>query len=176
MDYRPLVSPIHGIFQTRILEWVPFYRASSPTRGWTQISCIAGRFFTIWATREALSHKLSLSHKSFNFVIPINSSFIKFSNYKDQLTIIFFFKIEGLLLYSVVLVSAIQQQESVYIYIYIYIPPLKPPSPSHPTPSRSSQSSRLGSLCYIKPQSWMTWPCSTFLCWTDTNFPRPYQA
>ena len=25
-----------------------------PTQGWTHISCIAGRFFTDWATREAL--------------------------------------------------------------------------------------------------------------------------
>ena len=39
----------------RILGWValPFSRGSSWPRVWTQISCIAGRFFTIWATREA---------------------------------------------------------------------------------------------------------------------------
>ena len=29
-------------------------RGSSQTGDWTQVSCIAGRFFTIWATREAL--------------------------------------------------------------------------------------------------------------------------
>ena len=28
-------------------------RGSSQTRDWTQVSCIAGRFFTIWVTREA---------------------------------------------------------------------------------------------------------------------------
>ena len=46
-----------GILQGRILEWVamPFSRASSQPRDWTQISCIAGRFFTVWATRGALS-------------------------------------------------------------------------------------------------------------------------
>ena len=40
----------------RILEWVtyPFSRGSSWPRNWTRISCIAGRFFTSWATREAL--------------------------------------------------------------------------------------------------------------------------
>ena len=45
----------HGIFQERVLEWVPifFSRGSSQTRDWTQVSCIAGRHFTIWATREA---------------------------------------------------------------------------------------------------------------------------
>ena len=42
-----------GILQARILEWVaiPSSRGSSQTRDWTQVSCVAGRFFTIWATR-----------------------------------------------------------------------------------------------------------------------------
>ena len=50
------VSSVHGIFQARILEWVaiPFSRGSSQFRDRTQVSCIAGRVFTIWATREAL--------------------------------------------------------------------------------------------------------------------------
>ena len=48
----------------RILEWVayPFSSGTSWPRNWTRISCIAGRFFTIWATREAcasLGHLLS---------------------------------------------------------------------------------------------------------------------
>ena len=40
----------------RILEWVayPFSRASSWPRNQTGVSCIAGRFSTSWATREAL--------------------------------------------------------------------------------------------------------------------------
>ena len=39
-----------------ILEWVtyPFSRGSSRPRHWTGVSCIAGRFFASWATREAL--------------------------------------------------------------------------------------------------------------------------
>ena len=39
----------------RILDWVvyPFCRGSSRPRNWTGVSCIAGRFFTSWATREA---------------------------------------------------------------------------------------------------------------------------
>ena len=43
------------ILQARILEWVafPFSRGSSQPRDQTQVSCIAGRLFTIWATREA---------------------------------------------------------------------------------------------------------------------------
>ena len=43
------------ILLTRILEWVaiPFCRGSSPPRRWTRVSCIAGQFLTVWATREA---------------------------------------------------------------------------------------------------------------------------
>ena len=45
----------HGILQARILEWVafPFSRGSSQPRDWTQVSHIAGGFFTSWAIREA---------------------------------------------------------------------------------------------------------------------------
>ena len=52
MDYRPPGSSVHGILQTRILEWVvtAFSRGSSWPRDWTQLSCIAGRFFTMWVT------------------------------------------------------------------------------------------------------------------------------
>ena len=44
-----------GILQARILEWVvmPSSRVSSWPRDWTRVSCMAGSFFTIWATREA---------------------------------------------------------------------------------------------------------------------------
>ena len=54
MDYSLLGSPVHGIFQVRVLEWVAisFSRGSSLPRDWTQASLIAGRHFTIWATRE----------------------------------------------------------------------------------------------------------------------------
>ena len=51
---------IHGIFQARVLEWVAisFSRGSSQPRDWTQVSCIAGRRFNLWATREALMSTL----------------------------------------------------------------------------------------------------------------------
>ena len=43
------------ILQARILQWAAifFSRGSSWPRDWTQVSCIASRFFTIWATKEA---------------------------------------------------------------------------------------------------------------------------
>ena len=47
MDCSLPGSSVHGILQTRILEWVtiPFSRRSSWLRVWTQVSCISGKFF-----------------------------------------------------------------------------------------------------------------------------------
>ena len=52
---NPMNYTVHGILQARILEWVayPFSRGFSRPRNWTRVSCIAGGFFTNWATREA---------------------------------------------------------------------------------------------------------------------------
>ena len=54
-DCSPPGSSVYGILQARILEWlvILFSKGSSQPRDRTQISCIAGRFFTVWATREA---------------------------------------------------------------------------------------------------------------------------
>ena len=48
-------SPVHGILQARILEWmaIAFSRGYSQARNQTQVSHIVGGFFTISATREA---------------------------------------------------------------------------------------------------------------------------
>ena len=55
MDCSLPGSSVCGIFQARILEWVafPFSSGSSQSRDRSQIFCIAGRFVTSWATREA---------------------------------------------------------------------------------------------------------------------------
>ena len=55
MDCSLPGSTVHGILQARILEWVAvsFSRGSFQSRNWTWVSCIASRFFTSWATREA---------------------------------------------------------------------------------------------------------------------------
>ena len=53
MNCSPPGSSVHGILQARILELVviPFSRGSSWPRDQTWVSCIAGRFFTVWGTR-----------------------------------------------------------------------------------------------------------------------------
>ena len=45
---NPMAYTVHGILQARILAWVafPFSRGSSQLRDQTQVSHIAGRFFT----------------------------------------------------------------------------------------------------------------------------------
>ena len=56
VGYSPPDSSVHRILQARILDGgaIPFSRVSSQLRDGTQVSCIVGRSFTIWATREAL--------------------------------------------------------------------------------------------------------------------------
>ena len=57
---------VHGILQARILEWVaiPFSRGSSQPGDWTQVSCIAGGFFPVWATREAQNTRVAIPFPS----------------------------------------------------------------------------------------------------------------
>ena len=55
MDFSLPDSSVHGILQVRILNWVaiPFSRGLSQPRDWPLVFHIAGRFFTVWATRES---------------------------------------------------------------------------------------------------------------------------
>ena len=58
MDCSLPGSSVHGILQVRILESIAisFSRGSSQLRNQTQVSCIAGSFFTNWAMREAQTY------------------------------------------------------------------------------------------------------------------------
>ena len=55
MECSWLGSSVHGILQAGILWWVaiPFSRGSAWPEDQTQVSCLAGRFFSVRATREA---------------------------------------------------------------------------------------------------------------------------
>ena len=66
MDCGPPGSSVHGILQARILEWIaiPYSKGSSRPRNQTWVSLTAGRFLTIWATREATSSYLLISPQS----------------------------------------------------------------------------------------------------------------
>ena len=64
IDYSLPGSFVHGILQAVILEWVavPFSRGSSQPRDWTQVSRIAGEFFSSWTTWEAGMYRKKKSY------------------------------------------------------------------------------------------------------------------
>ena len=68
-----------GILQAGILKWVamPSSRESSQPRDITQVSHIAGRFFTIWATREVLKFTI---YTNFNLHNSVFSACLSTSN------------------------------------------------------------------------------------------------
>ena len=55
LHYRQILYHLRHQGSPRILVWVtsPFSRGSSWLRNRTEVSCITGRFFNSWATREA---------------------------------------------------------------------------------------------------------------------------
>ena len=67
MDCSPPGSSVHGILQARILECVAVSssRGSSQLRDQTWVSCIAGSFFTVWATRGNPTIPCSLLRQKF---------------------------------------------------------------------------------------------------------------
>ena len=107
MDCSPTGSSVHVIHQARIPEWVAisFSRGSSPPRDRTWISCITGRPFTIWASKEdvlpegccetchlsplkALQWLLCLQSKSQSLY---NVQDFKWSDFPNTLQILFFY-------------------------------------------------------------------------------------
>ena len=76
MDCNPPPGfTVHEILQARTLEWVvvPFSRGFSWPGGWTWVFCITGRFFTIWATKEA--HWVHINQ--YFFILFIQQTFIE---------------------------------------------------------------------------------------------------
>ena len=68
MDCSLPGSSVHGIFQTRILEWVAISlsRRSFRPSDWTQVSHIVDRRLTIWATR-AVQYIVCINYLLFVF-------------------------------------------------------------------------------------------------------------
>ena len=58
LNCSPPDSSVHGISSGKntVLCSVPFSRGLSQPRDQTQVFCITGRFFTIWANKEALKN------------------------------------------------------------------------------------------------------------------------
>ena len=68
-DCSPLDSSVPGISQTRILEWVviSFSRGSSQPRDQIWVFCIAGRFFTGWASLHCYKVKSTTGNVAFYY-------------------------------------------------------------------------------------------------------------
>ena len=100
MDCSPPASSVHGILKATILEWVAisfFSRGYSWPRDRTWVSCTAGRFFTIWATREAQGSVYS--------VVIMRVLMISPTQYKKKSWIIFSFFSLPTILYFLILNS-----------------------------------------------------------------------
>ena len=99
MDCSPPGFSVHWILQARILEWVvvPFSRESSQPRDQTQVSCFAGRFYTIWVTRKVPN--LLLQREVFLHV----SHYFHFENNNSQIIFLF---LSFILIYSKELIFA----------------------------------------------------------------------
>ena len=78
VDCNLMGSSVHGILQTRILEWaaISSSRGSPWPRAWTQVSCKGGRFFTLWATRENLLIPLWISPLLKSLWLPLWAYFL----------------------------------------------------------------------------------------------------
>ena len=74
-----------GISQAGVLEWVAisFSRGSSRPRDRSQVSCIIGRSFTIWATKEG-SHLLAYPHQILDLSLPKSREVILTDRQTDQ--------------------------------------------------------------------------------------------
>ena len=78
MDYSPPGSSVHGISQARILEWgaIFFSRGSSQCRNQTQVSCIAGKFFTNWISFLKSGYHMTFISLIFHFW-RVQASFVE---------------------------------------------------------------------------------------------------
>ena len=93
MDCNLLGSSVHGVLQAGVQEWVAisFSRGSFQSRDWTWVSCIAGRCFTVWSSREAWNKAPNLSEPSFSHlwnIIACLSYFIHVQLYATLWTVV----------------------------------------------------------------------------------------
>ena len=66
-------SSVHRILQARILEWITisFSWGTSLPRDWTQVSCIAGRSLSVWATRESPNTEGHSKYQNISWTIKL---------------------------------------------------------------------------------------------------------
>ena len=73
MDRGTWRAAVYGFSELDMTEQLamPSSRGSSQPRGWTKVSHIKGRFFTIWAASEARAHTHTHTYTHSSFTMPI---------------------------------------------------------------------------------------------------------
>ena len=86
MDCNLPGSSVHEIFQAIVTEWIAifFSKKSSWPRDWTQVSHIADRCFTVWASRENLSGQVE-AENSLSILGPV--AFSQHSELKQRIAL-----------------------------------------------------------------------------------------
>ena len=148
MDCGPPGSSVHGILQARILEWVaiPSSKRSSRPRDQTWVPLVAGRFLTIWATREATSSYLLISpqsHSEDNSADMDTRNFsLTFCTQNSQKMFIWCVQFSSVQFIRSVVSDSLQLHKPQHIR-----PPCPSPTPGvHPNP------------CLVMPLSWWCHP------------------
>ena len=77
---------VHGVFQSKILEWVAIFtsKESSPPRDQTQVShvfCIAGRFFTTELPGKPGSLLCSTVNQPYVYICPLPLETLFYNNF-----------------------------------------------------------------------------------------------
>ena len=114
---------VRGILQPKILEWVviPFSRGSSQPRDQTQVFCITGRFFTIWATRVNNYMPIKTLKKGLtNKILYLTRILFCLSMHQRIQSSFFFLRY---LLYLCLIIWDIYIHEHMQMYIHTYYPP-----------------------------------------------------
>ena len=95
MDGSPPGSSAHGILHARILEWIAISLSMGPSqpRDQTQVSWIAGRYFTVWIPRESIPYVLASAFQFQKFV---------FVDVKIQKTIKHNYCLQNFIIYSTI--------------------------------------------------------------------------
>ena len=89
IDYSPPGFSVHGVSQARIPEWVAFFlsRGSPQPKNRTQVSCIVGRFFTIWATGKMNSATINIKVSLLNLFCSLDFELLTLQKATDSLVI-----------------------------------------------------------------------------------------
>ena len=153
----PIYYTVHGILQARILEWVafPLSRGFSLTRDRTQVSHNAGRFFTSWPTRKALS-SLTLELIWVCHIMLMHSFQSQFCH-----SSFFFFFLDLYWFYK-------SQHKSTFSQVSSYPPPLPLfPSPLVSLTSLEKEQTPRDHVC-----TFLSIPCTkTQVCWNAVSPP-----